>query len=381
MSLFKSTLITCGIFVLIGLGCWASIFLEQEKQADKTLALAKDLYQKGNYQEAIDKIGNDLPLRKREDFLFIKFESLMELGRFYEAETVSQELLKLNSKNDKYYYLIGLLHYNNGNLPKSVESFQKATELQPKNIDYKLNLARVLSQNGNNSEAIKIYQQIMKADPRYEVAWAEMAGIYDLQGNKKEVLRLREDAAKRFSNNSYDQYMLGVIYDELKMKDKAVKFLKKALVLQPDMDNDAKQRIEKLTGKPYYVVTGQQEKIPLHGLGNLLIADAKINNTGGKFLIDTGASSSVLYERFLKKNNIQVETSAYGVLKMANGQTSFAPSTYVDLKFGRHILSDIKVYILPDNKEINLDGIIGMDVLNNYNIQLDKNSEALIITR
>jgi len=91
----------------------------------------------------------------------------------------------------------------------------------------------------------------MNEDPRYEVAWAEMATIYNNKGDKKEALKLSLQAVKRFPNNSYDQYMLGVIYDELNMKKQAITYLKKSIDLQPDADDDAKSRLKKLTGKSY----------------------------------------------------------------------------------------------------------------------------------
>ena len=381
MSLLKSVVITCIVFVFIGLGLWGCYFIEQENKADKNLALVKDLYQKGEYSEVLSKIGDKIPMRKKEEFMFVKLEALMELGRLYESEDLANEIIKINPKNDKCYYLLGLALYNNNDLQKSIQSFEKAVELQPKNIDYKLNLARLLVINGDKDKAIKVYRQIMKQDPRYEVAWAEVAEIYNTKGNKKEVLNLRRDAAKRFPNNAYDQHMLGVICNELNLKQEAIVALRKSLALQPDADTNAKELLQKLTGKRYDNLNSKQEKIPLHGLNNLLIADAKVNNINGKFLIDTGASSSVLYERFIKKNKIKINSNSYGVLEMANGNKSYAPSSYVTLKLGRNILADTKVYILPDSKSLNLDGIIGMDLLNNYSITFDKNYENLVISR
>ncbi|MEI7474050.1 MAG: tetratricopeptide repeat protein [bacterium] len=381
MSLFKSLLITIAIFIFIGLFCVIGVFFDQEKKSEKTLALVKDLYNKGSYEEVIAKVNETLPFAHREELLFTKFESLMELGKFYEAETLSKELLKLNAKNDKCYYLLGLLYYNTGDFTKSSESFKKAIELQPKNIDYKLNLARILAQNGNYDDAIKVYAQIMKEDQRYEVAWAEMANTYNTIGNKKEVLRLRKDAVKRFPNNSYDHYMLGVIYDELKMKKQAIISFKKSIDLQPDADTDAKDRLEKLTGKSYSVTFGSQERIPYHGMGNLMLINTKVNNVKGTFLVDTGAMTTVLYSRFLKNNNIKLITNSFGVIEMANGKKSFAPSTYIDVQMGSKNLTDIRAYILPDTKNMNIDGIIGMNVLNNFSFQIDSGKNSILINK
>ena len=161
MSLLKSILITIGIFVFIGLLGWGAFLYNQEQKADKTLASLKDLYNKGNYEDVVTKVDENVLFSHREDFLLIKLESLVELGEFYEGETVAKDLLKLNSKNAKCYYFLGLVYYNTSNLTKSIDSFKKAINLQPKNTDYKLNLARTLTQNGNDNEAIKVYKQIM----------------------------------------------------------------------------------------------------------------------------------------------------------------------------------------------------------------------------
>lgn len=381
MSLSKSILITVCIFLFAGVFLWGCAFVEQEKKADKTLALIKDLYEKGSYEEVVEKTEDSIPFCKKDDFLFVRFKSLMELGRFNEAEVLGKELLKMSPNNDEYYYLLGLLYYNENDNIKSIEFFKKAVELQPKNIDYKLNLARLYSNSGNKNEAITVYNQIMKVDPKYEVAWDELAKIYNSKGDKKEAFKIREDAVKRFSNNSYDQYMFGVICSELKLKKQAVIAFNKSLTLQPEQDTDAKERLEKLTGHPYSTFFGKQERIPLHGLNNLLIVRANVNGVGGNFLVDTGASATVLYEKFLKKNKINVQTGASGVLEMANGHKSFAPSIYVKLVLGNNKLGDVRAYILPDSKGMNLDGIIGMNVLSNFNFQIDRNADTLIINK
>lgn len=380
MSLFKSMIITLGIFVVIGLFLLVVSFFQHQKKAEEELATIKDLYNKCEYAQVLSKINTNNYLQNNEDILFIKFESLMASGDFYEAETVIKKLIKMDSSNDQYHYYASVLYFNMGEFPNAIKEGEKAVSLNTKNIDYKLSLARLFSYD-HKDKAIKIYKEIMQQDSRYEIAWAELSNIYEYNNDKNNLLKCREEAARKFPDNSYDQYMLGLVYEKSGRKNEALEFYKKALNLDPYSEIDAQERIEKITGKSYSMAQFKKERIPLDKMGNLLIAEVKINGAIGRFLVDTGASSTLIYKNFIKKNHLKLKTDTVGVFQMANGQKDFAPATYVDVKIGHHIFHDMRAYLSSGRGESGFDGLIGMDTLENFHFQVDSENRELILER
>lgn len=165
-------------------------------------------------------------------------------------------------------------------------------------------------------------------------------------------------------------------------KKKAISYYEKTAKIDVNKESEAQEKYEKLTGKPLYMSSAStSQRIPALFVDNLIIVDALANGIKGKFLVDTGANTSVIYERFIRKNKIQVESDGYGVFALANGRRETAPSTYVDIKLGTSNFYDNRIFILPDFKNITFDGIIGSDILAKTDFYVDRKNEVLIFKR
>ena len=113
---------------------------------------------------------------------------------------------------------------------------------------------------------------------------------------------------------------------------------------------------------------------------NHIIIDAAVNNVDGKFLIDTGASNSCIDLNKLEKFKLKIEKSD----ETASSATGEINETFISKKnlffIGGYsktdfnlILFDMKSVIeaLKEKDNIEVDGIIGSDVLIELKSQID----------
>lgn len=121
---------------------------------------------------------------------------------------------------------------------------------------------------------------------------------------------------------------------------------------------------------------------------NHIIVDAAVNDVNGKFLIDTGASNSCID---LDKSDKFILN--YGKSdEQASSATDEIKETYISKKnsllIGEHHINDLDIILfnmkhviksLLDKDEIEIDGIIGADILIKYNCCIDYKENKLLI--
>ena len=113
---------------------------------------------------------------------------------------------------------------------------------------------------------------------------------------------------------------------------------------------------------------------------NHIIIDAAVNNIDGKFLIDTGASNSCIDLNILEKFKLKFEKSD----ETASSATGEINETFISKKNSFFIggcsktdfdliLFDMKsvTHALKEKDKIEVDGIIGSDILIEYKSQID----------
>ncbi len=98
---------------------------------------------------------------------------------------------ELAPKNDRIYYLLGLLESNRGNSPKAITDLRQAIELNPANLRAIYQLASEVERQGDaNSDADfqKLMEQILAAQPNNLAALLELSRIAAKRGDA-ETLR------------------------------------------------------------------------------------------------------------------------------------------------------------------------------------------------
>ena len=121
---------------------------------------------------------------------------------------------------------------------------------------------------------------------------------------------------------------------------------------------------------------------------NHIIIDAKVNNVDGKFLIDTGASNSCIDLNKSEKFKLNYGKSD----EQASSATDEIKETYISkknsLSIDQYYIHDFDIILfnmehviksLFDKDEIEIDGIIGADILIKYNCCIDFKENTLMI--
>lgn len=378
----KSLIVSFLVMVAIFAGLYVIAKIETTKKIEHNFALAKDAFENSQLEYALRLLEANPPAKIAQDYYVLKYDILMNQNKLNEAETVAQKLVKLDKKNALNHYLLSLVYYNFADYSKAEASLKNAIKYAPKNNDFKIHLADLYANLQRYDEAVKLFAEVKKSDSNYEVAWDGLAAVSEDKQDYSKALELRKEAAEKFPNNCYDSYMLAALYQKMGDKKKAVTFYEKAARLDKEGESDAQEQYQELTGKPFYIASAStSQKIPALFVDNLPIITVFVDGDKGNFLLDTGANTSVIYERFLRKNKIQVDTDTYGILEFANGKKQTAPACHVDFKIGNSIFESNRIFILPDFKGITFDGIIGNDILAKTDFYIDRKNETVIIKR
>lgn len=374
----ESFIISCTIvFGIIGI-FWGYSAYENNKTMHKNYVLAQDAFRNSKFAEAEKLLDGNPPKDIAKDFYILKYNILMNSNKISQAKEVALELVKCDTHDAFSNYLLGLAYYNLGEKEETELYLKNAVKYGAENIDYKIYLANFYTNIAKYDEAINLFNEIKELVPGYEIAWDSIATIYENKGELEKALKYRKDAARRFKTNAYDSYMLAKLYKKMGKNELAAKYFAKTIRLDINNDSDAKTEYFKLTGKPYH--SDQQfknESIPFQNYKNLMIITASVNGYPGKFLVDTGATSCVIYKNFLKDKNIN-PTNLMGIVKSANNSVDIVPIVNANFTIGTSEFKNIKTSVLmSDNKAF--DGIIGNDILKNTDFYIDRENKIITI--
>ncbi|MDC8830626.1 retropepsin-like aspartic protease family protein [Alteromonas gilva] len=123
-------------------------------------------------------------------------------------------------------------------------------------------------------------------------------------------------------------------------------------------------------------------RLALTRYGDQYIVDARILQRPVKLLIDTGASSTAIsFElyRTLKRFNAIKVMGLFDV-RTAGGLIRSPLIRVQSMQLGPYELTDIGVLVLPRDTMLNADGLLGMNVLKQFNFKLEQGSSELLLT-
>ncbi len=122
-----------------------------------------------------------------------------EQGKFAQAATIYQQILKVNPDHPDVLHLLGVLFAQTGEPTQAEHYIRKAIALNPKNADYYSHLGNVLKEMGRVETALSYHEKALALKPR-------QASIY---------------------------LNLGACLQELERFESAINYYKKALKLEP----------------------------------------------------------------------------------------------------------------------------------------------------
>jgi len=379
MNMKQSIILSCLVFLVITGVLFGFYVINNNKKFKTNYTAAQDAYRNGNLVKAEELLEGNPPKSIAKDFYNLKYNIQVNQNKIPASIETAKKLLKLQPKDALSNYLLGVAYNNNGDKDNTEKYIKLAIKYAPDNVDYKMYLANFYNNLQRYEEALELYNAVIKKDDSYEVAWAGAANIYENIENYESALKYRKEAVKRFSDNTNDLYKLAELYNKLDKKELAAKYYAKTAKYDINNATDAKTKYFELTGQQYQAdVDVESNNIPFETRKGLMVVRAWVNGCAGDFMIDTGASSTVIYSKFAKSNGITPNKSIRGIIQVADGTKTVVPVAEVSLKFGNSVFNKTRAFIVNDDKFF-VDGIIGNDTLSKTDFYIDKENNQIVI--
>ncbi len=126
----------------------------------------------------------------------------------------------------------------------------------------------------------------------------------------------------------------------------------------------------------------QQVQLPYQPDRRQVVVKARLNDLiEGLFLVDTGASTMSISEEFARRLNLPAGTPA-ALITLADGSTRKARTSRLrSVEIAGARMADVATVILPDQPGTGIDGLLGMNFISEFNIQLDTEAQVLRLNR
>lgn len=372
------------VLLLIGSSIFGTFFYlskkEKTQQAEYLYREAIKAWQGGNKSKAERYIAaaikkNDLAQYYYTAYRFLAYQNKVGLSEFYIKAAADKD-----QKNSLYQY--NAARYIEGiDTQKAYGYLTRALKLEPNNCLYLLMESNMLETMGLREKAIKSLNKCLNKDPHYEMAWHNLAFLNSFEDRKNGVEILEKGLEKNPQSN-YLWYQKALFEKDAGLTSAAIASLEKSIDINPDQGKDAANLIYQLSGKAYQgkhqkIIQGLMQKLPFKYRANHIYLYAFVEGVPGWFLLDTGASTSIVYERFLRKNRMKLK-SYHSMRVFESVQGIFAmPLTHVNIKLGEFNLADVEVGILDSESRDESDGIIGQNILGNYSLEVN-HSEGFV---
>ena len=163
--------------------------------------------------------------------------------RYDEAIVQLHKALELTPDNALLYFNLGAFYLDTGDLkkhPEAEKALRKSIELSPTYAAY-ANLGILYMQEKRYEESAKMSEKALQQNDKDFIVWDNLAGAYEWLNNKEKAeaargreLQLVEAAAGAKARDAQMQSVLGILYAQKKMRDKALARVQAALALSPE---------------------------------------------------------------------------------------------------------------------------------------------------
>ena len=278
-------------------------------------------------------------LEKNSNFYDVEKKLIALLANSETKETILDYLARLYEKNERYIEAINTLY--------DLKDHTHYTE------DLIAINGRILHLVNSNVDRLMESHSLDKLDAFYSFIIYKEPDNYAYQMKYAEFL---------YKNKNYDQ--ASVLLD--------------VLVHHHDYMADARRFLSRIKHHQSVIQSGEYP-VPVIKTGEHYIVNAIINDQEPvKLIIDTGASMTVLSPEIMRGLSIEDEDIVnYTNFNTANGLVS-APVILVDkIKIQNYVVSNVKVGILPSFSQRNVDGLLGMNFLNQFTFFIDQENSTL----
>jgi Tfp pilus assembly protein PilF len=131
------------------------------------------------------------------------------------------------------HFNLGIHFYQQKEILKAIQSYQKVMELDPNYVEAYNNLGIIYQEMGDLEKALEAYQKSIEINPRYEKAYNNRGIVFYLQGRDEEALESFQKALALNPNNIESYINMGILFRNKGQAGKAIESYQKALAINP----------------------------------------------------------------------------------------------------------------------------------------------------
>lgn len=223
---------------------------------------------------------------------------------------------------------------------------------------------------------------------RFDRAWNLLAELLEplvqiAPDERRYLILLAEAYAQQINAVMMENALAGLERD-----DPAIESIRSILLRKQSSDDDSEDpEIAASEGFDSDSNSRNVTRIQLERLGNQYTVETGIDGRPVRLMIDTGASTTAITTRAWSRLSGRIASQFIGVFKV-NTAAGFIEAPMFKVKsftMGSLSFDDISVMIIPsrmmgDDPRLTPQGLLGMNILSNYNFQIDQQSAQLLLS-
>ncbi|WP_100642873.1 retropepsin-like aspartic protease [Alteromonas facilis] len=255
-------------------------------------------------------------------------------------------------------------------------------------VNYYTLLDRGLDTETQQALEAKIEQLFENATEqlRFDRAWDLLAELLEplvqiAPNERRYLILLAEAYAQQVNEVLMENVLAGLPFD-----DPAADAVRQILARKQSLNTDDPELAQN-DGFVSALDTPSTTRIPLERIGNQYMLELSMDGTPVKLMIDTGASTTAVTTRTWARLSNRVSSQYIGVFKV-NTAAGFIQAPMFSVKtinLGPLSFEDVSVMVIPsrmmgDDPEMSPQGLLGMNILSQYNFQIDQVNARLLLS-
>ena len=309
-------------------------------------------------------------------------EALFRAGRFDEAKKRLQTRLKEDPKSVPDGLLLTQILLLEDSFDAAHDQVHQILRLSPENAKAITLYGHCLFRQGKFEKAEAEYRRSLRLNPDQAGAYRGLGRLYLTKLQTKESTQAFQKAISLDPGDEDNYFFASEAYGAQKNHAKQVECLEKYLELKPKFNEERVKNAEALllffralnkTAPAKVTNSARSYEIPVQPFYGLMLAETKVNGQGPyRFLVDSGATSTVLSEALIEELKVPVLSNAVASCVGGSGRTGTKLARIDTFQVG-----DLEITNLPvssfDNAIFSglIDGVLSTADLADFLITLD----------
>ncbi|MER3445641.1 MAG: hypothetical protein C4291_01870 [Candidatus Dadabacteria bacterium] len=191
--------------------------------------------ERGHFKSAIPLIEKLLRLGRNsltlKEFAYANLgHAYLSLRRFDKAEYCLKKAIKLNPRESRYHYLLGLAYSASGMISDALKEFEYTVQIVDNKSEYQRALGWAKFVSGQTTEGIKHLKRALDLDNRNVYAYADLASCYMKMNRFNEAIRTLRKGLLRVPGDPFLLRTQNVVertgdeYKKVKEEEKRVRY-------------------------------------------------------------------------------------------------------------------------------------------------------------